>query len=94
MLTSEIKIGGVYSMRHHEGNLILVEILGTKLHTNYNGLYRPSINRTYYRAINLVTGRDIIVKSAAKLRSEYVQLDSGEFQAVNNPRVTLILSQL
>lgn len=76
MKINEIEIGKVYLMKHHAGNMIRVQIIGTSRHNVY-GSYPGSWNtvaavRTRYRGINLETGREIVVKSAAKLRQEVV----------------------
>jgi hypothetical protein len=69
MLKKEIEIGGVYSLRWHDGSFTEVEILGTRRHQNYGSrTLRPSPVTTRYTARNLKTGRIVTIKSAAKLR--------------------------
>lgn len=70
MSQNEIEIGRDYVMVHHDGLPIVVRILGTLKHTSRSGFPWNESIRTLqrYRGINLKTGREIVVKSAAKLR--------------------------
>lgn len=65
MLKSQVKIGSYYLIRHHDGNLTPIKIIGTR-----EGGWLSKKNFTWYMAVKLSTGRVIIIKSAAKLRKE------------------------
>jgi hypothetical protein len=75
MLIKDVELGKVYIMRHHAGNLIRVKLLFEKTRNcygSYPGQWNTVVSkRTHYKAINLETGREIEVKSAAKLWREY-----------------------
>lgn len=58
MLKNQVVIGGVYRVRWHDGSFTNVQILGLKSRGT----------RVGYNARNLSTGRDVVIKSAAKLR--------------------------
>lgn len=63
----DVKIGGVYRIRHTSGE-VNVRILRRKDRLSHLGQRLGS--RPGWVALNLKTGREIVIKSAAKLRSE------------------------
>ena len=64
MLKKDVKVGAVYSAKV-SGNLTTVKITGFSEYVGYRGLKRNS-----WKAVNLATGREVLIKSAAKLRTE------------------------
>lgn len=62
MLKKEVEIGGVYKAKV-SGVVTEVRIIAEKLSPSY-----MKQRRVQYRAINLSTGREVTIKSAAKLR--------------------------
>jgi hypothetical protein len=84
MKITEVEIGKTYLIRFHDGLLTPVTILSTKTQENYgylNGRYTYGAGKrtTHYRARNERTGRDIEVKSAAKLRVEVTRNANGKW---------------
>jgi len=64
MLKSDVVIGGTYRVRWHDGSFTDVRVTGEHGYTPYGG-YRRNVR---YSAVNLATGRRVVIKSAAKLR--------------------------
>jgi hypothetical protein len=87
MTIKDVQIGKMYLIRFHDGLLTPVTILGTKSKENYgyvNGRYTYGAGRvtTHYRARNERTGREIEIKSAAKLRIEVTRNADGKWVPV------------
>lgn len=72
MTKSEVKIGGRYEVRWHDGSITVVEITGAHRYPIQSGSYpwRTTGYKTRYSARNLATGRQVVIKSASKLRRE------------------------
>ena len=68
MKKADVKIGSVYLCNHTSGK-VPVKILAEKEPVNRK--YHKA--RTHWRAINLKTGREIEIKSAAKLLREITE---------------------
>ena len=68
MLKNEVEIGGTYEVRWHDGRITQVKILGPKAYHTFGSRNGRNQRRTQYNAINLATGRMVVIKSAAKLR--------------------------
>jgi len=66
MLKQDVEIGAVYRVRWHDGSFTDVRITGERGYTPYGG-YRRNVR---YSAVNLATGRPVVIKSAAKLREK------------------------
>lgn len=63
MTKDQVKVGETYRMNHTSGR---IEVKILSVHT-VGGYRAGSRNMTHWRALNLKTGREIEVKSAAKL---------------------------
>lgn len=74
MRQAEVKVGGVYEVKWHDGRLTHVRVTGTRRHPVQSGYYpwRTVGFKVRYSAVNLATGRPVVVKSAAKFRREVV----------------------
>lgn len=69
MKKSEIEVGEVYTLKHHDGNIITARVERKFGHQYSTTKWFPSSpRREYYDCTNLHTGRAIVVKSAAKFR--------------------------
>jgi hypothetical protein len=70
MTKQEIEVGAVYRVRWHNGRLTDVRITGMHGYPvrSNNYPYGVTGSKTRYSAVNLATGRPVVIKSAAKLR--------------------------
>ena len=68
MKATDVEVGKVYMIRHH-GSIGLVAVRVDAI-DKYNGM--ASAVRTRYRCTKLATGREILVRSAAKFRREAI----------------------
>jgi hypothetical protein len=66
MKRSEIRVGETYNMKHSSG-LIQVKIIAVKPTVHYGHWTGQTRLCTQWRAINLKTNREIVVKSGVKL---------------------------
>ena len=69
MLKADVRVGATYLMNHTSGK-IKVRILSVKTRKSWGRMNGPERNMTHWIALNLKTGREIEIKSAAKLISE------------------------
>ena len=67
----DVKIGARYRIRHSSG-FVTVKVLGIVRHNIYSRDYGANLtgSKQRFRCVNEKTGREIVVKSAAKFRSE------------------------
>lgn len=65
MLQKDIEVGGIYHVRWHDGSFTDVKVTGTRPAYQFSGQRA----RVQYGAINLKTGRPVVIKSAAKFRA-------------------------
>jgi len=73
MLASQIEVGKLYVIRHHDGKFYVVRADYIKNYNTYSGYGstgRVSRSMKHYVCTKLATGRQIEVKSAAKFRRE------------------------
>ena len=68
MLKKDVEVGAIYRVRWHDGTFTEVKILGPKPAYARGGYSGSVTRRTQYNALNLKTGRMVVIKSAAKLR--------------------------
>lgn len=65
---SEVEVGQVWEVRWHDGSIVEVEITGLQRYPVLSRGGRTTGTKTRYSARNLSTGRNVTIKSAAKLR--------------------------
>lgn len=68
MKQSEVKIYGEYQITHHGDRYTPVRVLYKIKTGGYGNSFYKTRETTHYRCLNLSTGREIEVKSAAKLQ--------------------------
>jgi hypothetical protein len=70
MLAKDIEVGGVYVVRWHDGSFTHVRVTGTRDYPVRQRRYPYGVtgSKTRYSAVNLTTGRHVVIKSAAKFR--------------------------